>query len=103
MTTDIDGRLDRLLEQVRSGRPDTSLQEMNFETRVMARIHERQAEVMPWYAAAWRMLPPFAVLSAIIVLCGVVFKPASSQDLFAAITNDQNDYITRSVLVLSGE
>ncbi|MEI6306186.1 MAG: hypothetical protein WCP33_05135 [Deltaproteobacteria bacterium] len=100
MNTDIDDRMDMLLAQARNDRFDTSLQEINFETRVMARIRERQEE-MPWYAAAWRMIPHIAVLSAVIVLCSVAFKPSYSYDLFAAITNDQNDYLAKSIL--SGE
>lgn len=101
MNTDLDDRLDRLFAEVRAGRPDTSNRELNFETRVIARILERRVAGMPWYALVWRMIPAFAVIAAITAVYSMTFNPAPSRDLFAAITNGQDDYMAKSVL--SGE
>jgi hypothetical protein len=96
MNTDSDERLDRLFAAARAGRPDTSVQEANFETRLMARIRERREAMMPWYALVWRMIPAFAVIATIIAVCTVSFTPTGSQDLFAAITYGQDDSMARS-------
>ena len=98
MSTDNDEKLDKLFAEARAWRPDTSAQEMNFETRLMARIRERQEAGTPWYALVWRMIPAFAVVATIIAVCTASFKPADSQDLFAAITSGQDDYMARSFL-----
>jgi len=44
------------------------------------------------------MIPAFAVVATIIAVCTASFKPADSQDLFAAITSGQDDYMARSFL-----
>jgi type VI protein secretion system component VasF len=98
MRDTMDERLDRLFAEARSHRPDTADRELNFETRVMARIRERRAAAVPWYSLVWRMIPAFAVIAAIIAVCSASFNPARSQDLFAAITNVQDDYMATSLL-----
>lgn len=98
MNDNMDERLDRLFAEARTHRPDTSARELNFETRVMARIRERRAAFMPWYALAWRMIPTFAVIAAIIAVCSAGFYPARSSDMFAAITNGQDEYMAKNFL-----
>jgi hypothetical protein len=98
MNIDSEDRLDRLFEEARTGHPDTSAREMNFETRVMARIRERQEAGIPWYALVWRMIPAFAVIAAITVVCTMTINPAPSRDLFAAITTGQDDFMAKSFL-----
>ncbi len=98
MSADIDERLDSFFAEARAGRPDTSAREMNFETRVMASIRERRAAAVSWYALIWRMVPAFAVIAAIAVVCSMTFNPAPSSDLFAAITTGQDEYMTKSLL-----
>ena len=98
MNTDIDERLDKLFAEARTERPDTSRLELNFETRLMARIRERREAGIPWYALVWRMIPAFAVIATIIAVYTISFKPTNSQDLFAAITYSQDDYMAKSFL-----
>ena len=98
MDDNTDDRLDRLFAAVRSGRPDTAAVEAHFETRLMARIEERRVQGAAWYMLAWRMIPAFGVIAAISAICSVTFNPASSEDLFAAITTGQEEYLTNSYL-----
>jgi len=94
----MDERITQLLTAERDWRCDTSTLEAHFETRVMARIRERQAGAIPWYVLAWRMIPVFTVITVISMAFSIALKPAPSRDLFAAITNNQEEYMTRSIL-----
>lgn len=98
MSDNTDERLERLFAAARSARPDTSGLEEHFETRLMARIRERRAEPVPWYGLAWRMMPAFAVILAVIAVCTVSFNPARLQDPFAAITSGQEEQLAKSYL-----
>ncbi|HEX9080084.1 MAG TPA: hypothetical protein VF795_10875 [Desulfuromonadaceae bacterium] len=98
MSADIEEKLDRLFADARSRRPDTSARELNFETRLMARIRERREAVTPWYTLVWRMIPAFAVVATVIAVCTASFQPAGSYDLFAAITNGHEEYLAQSFL-----
>lgn len=93
-----DERLDRLFAAARDARMDTSALEEHFETRLMARLQERRRAGIPWYALLWRMVPVFAVLVVLIAVYSSSYKPASSGDLFAAISSGQEEYVAQNVL-----
>jgi len=98
METESDKRLDRLFAAARAGLTESSALEDHFETRLMARIRERRSVQQPWYALAWRMLPAYAGIVAIIVVCSITFYPARSADMFAALTGSQEDTVVISYL-----
>jgi hypothetical protein len=98
MESDTDKRLDRLFAAARAVTSDSSAFEEHFETRLMARIRERRSEQQPWYALAWRMLPAYAGVMAVIAVCSYSFYPVRSADLFAALTGSQEDTVTISYL-----
>jgi lipopolysaccharide export LptBFGC system permease protein LptF len=98
MNNNADERLDRLFAAARTVRVDTSALEEHFETRLMARLRERRAEGVPWYALMWRMVPAFAVLVVLIAVYSVSYGPPSSGDLFAAISSNQEEYVAGNVL-----
>lgn len=93
-----DDRLERLFAAARSEGLDTAPLEEHFETRLMARIAERNALNPPWYLLAWRMVPGFAVVTLITAACSIAFNPSRSSDLFAGITVGKEDRITISSL-----
>jgi hypothetical protein len=98
MKLNADERLDRLFALAHSEKPDTSIRQEHFETRVMARLCERRQTTSPWYSLAWRMIPIFAVIAAISVVCSMTFTPSHSGDLFAAISSGQEEYLANSYL-----
>jgi hypothetical protein len=98
MKDDSDERLDRLFALARSEQPDTTAQQEHFETRLMARLRERQQMSAPWYLMAWRMIPAFAVIAVICAVCSVAFNPSSYSDPFAAISSGQEDLLAQSYL-----
>lgn len=57
-----DSQLDALFAKARNQRPDTSVAEFAFETRLMARLREREEAGSAWAWASWRMVPFFVVL-----------------------------------------
>jgi len=68
MKDDADKKLDELFATFRSESPDTSRLEYGFETRLLARLRgERQPEMEPWFALAWRFCPIFAGI--VVALC----------------------------------
>jgi hypothetical protein len=94
-----DERLDRLFAAARAERVDTSALEEHFETRLLARIREQRSERIPWYALAWRMVPFFAVIAATISIATFTVTPAHSNDLFAALTGDQDEITSSNYLM----
>ena len=98
MGNSADDRLERIFAAARSGGPDTAPLEEHFETRLMARIAERNALNSPWYLLAWRMIPGFAVATLIAAACSMIFNPIRYSDLFAGITTGKEDRITISSL-----
>lgn len=101
MENESDKLLDRLFSAVRADKSEACPQEEHFETRLMARIRERRAAHQPWYLLAWRMLPAYAGLVAVIAVCSVTFDPDGSADLFTALTGGQDDVV--SISYLAGE
>lgn len=98
MNNNADERLDRLFAAARDVRVDTSALEEHFETRLMARLRERRAEGIPWYALMWRMVPAFAVLVVLIAVYSASYGPPTSGDLFASISSNQEEYVPGNVL-----
>jgi hypothetical protein len=93
-----DEGLDRLFAAGRNDVVDTSTLEEHFETRLMARIAERCEGRSSWIFSAWRMIPVFAVLTAVIAVCSITFTETHPDELFAAITTGQEELMTRSFL-----
>jgi len=93
-----DESLDRLFAAARNARIDTSALEEHFETRLMARLRERRSEGIPWYALIWRMVPMLAVLVVVIAVYSASYRPLLSDDLFAAISSGQEEYVAQNVL-----
>ena len=98
MSDNGDERLDRLFAAARNSRMDISALEEHFETRLMARLRERRRECIPWYTLMWRMVPVFTVLVVLIAVYSASYRPTSSDDLFAAISSGQEEYLVRNVL-----
>jgi hypothetical protein len=101
MEPESDKRLDRLFAAARADNSEATALEEHFETRLMARIRERRSVQQPWYALAWRMLPAYAGIMAIIAVCSFTFYPASSADIFSGLTGSQDD--TAAISSLAGE
>jgi hypothetical protein len=93
-----DEQLDRLFRATRDEPVDTSAQEEHFETRLLARISELRTPPLPWYAIAWRMVPTFALVAAAITICAYVYAPPAPNDMFAAITDEQEEVAGSSIL-----
>jgi hypothetical protein len=93
-----DEQLDRLFKAVRDEPVDTSALEEHFETRLLARISELRTPSLPWYAMAWRMVPAFALVAAAITICAYIYTPPAPHDLFAAISDDQEEVAGTSIL-----
>ena len=95
-----DNRLDELFELARREAPDTSRQEDHFETRLMAMLAERRSgETSPWQRLVWRMVPAFAAIAAVLLICSLAMNPARSGDPFAAITGGYDDQVARNYLL----
>lgn len=100
MRDDAEDTLERLFAAARE-RSDTEGAEEFFESRVMARIVERREARSPWYALAWRCIPALALVTIILAVCSITIRQPASPDLFAAISSDQEEYLTNSFM--SGE
>jgi hypothetical protein len=90
--------LDTLFAVVRKDSVDTSTMEEHFETRLMAKIAELRERPTAWFMSVWRMIPVFAVLTALIAVCSITFVETRPDDLFATITTGQEDLMARSFL-----
>lgn len=98
MNDRLDKRLDRLFEASRAEPVDTTAQEEHFETRLMARISELRTPSLPWYALAWRMVPAFALVAAAITIGALTYTPRGSNDMFAALSDEQEELYASSFL-----
>ncbi len=101
MKDKMDDRLDRLFAAARNAPVDETASDEYFETRVLARIKEQRESADPWYAAAWRLLPAFVAVAAMVTICTLTFYPAKSGDIFAAITSGQDE--NAGISFLTGE
>lgn len=101
MRDEMDTKLDQLFAAARDNAPDASPLEEHFETRLMARIRERRAGRTPWYLMAWRCVPVFALLAAVLTVAVLTGIQNGSTDLFAAISSGQDEVLARSFI--SGE
>lgn len=93
-----DEKLDALFALARDESPDIADLAEHFETRLMARLSERKLQSAPWYLLVWRLVPVFAVITAIVLICSFMLNPLQSSDLFAAITAGSEDRMARSYL-----
>ena len=101
MKDKMDQRLDELFAAARGERTDMYVGKEFFETRLMARIRERNELAEPWYGAAWRLLPAFAAVAVTVIACTFTFSPSKPSDIFAAITIGQDDVV--GISYLTGE
>jgi hypothetical protein len=101
MKDNMDEQLDRIFAAARAEQADTSASEEFFEARLMARIRVQNERAEPWYGAAWRLLPAFAAVAAMITVCTFTFTPSKSNDIFAAITIGQDE--NAGISYLTGE
>jgi len=99
MKNNVDERLDRLFSSAREEIFDTAALEEHFETRLMARIRERQTAPAPWYFFAWRAIPAFAVIAAAITISVYAFSSQPSNDMFAALANDTEEIQNLAYLI----
>jgi hypothetical protein len=90
--------LDRLFQTVRTMKPDTAAAEEYFEMRLMARLEEKRCSRVAWSTWSWRLIPLFVLIVIIVGLSGVIFDPASSNDLFAGFTNGYEEYQATNLL-----
>lgn len=101
MRDNTDEKLECLFAAVRGEKPDIERQAECFETRVLARIRERQEKNIPWYLLAWRCVPAFALIAAILTIFSISYVPSGSSELFASISTGQEEYLAKSFM--SGE
>jgi hypothetical protein len=101
MNSDRDERIEKLFAAARSEKYEVPFADEYFETRLMARIRERRDVPSPWYAAAWRMLPGFAVVTMMIVAGTLALSSYRPGDMFSAITTGQDEVV--AISYLSGE
>jgi hypothetical protein len=101
MKDNMDERLDRLFAAARTEQVEISALDEYFETRLMARIKERNEIAEPWYGAAWRLLPAFFVVAAMVTVCSFTYNPSKSSDIFASITSGQDEIA--GISYLTGE
>lgn len=98
MKDERDESLDKLLQMVRTMKPDTVAVEEYFETRLLARIEEKRSSQAAWSIWSWRLVPLFMLIVIIVGLGGVIFDPARSNDLFSGFTNGYEEYQATSLL-----
>jgi hypothetical protein len=98
MENEYDEQLDRLFLAARSRKPDTAAVEEYFETRLMAKIEERQSRQPLWNAWSWRLVPWFATVVIIIGIVSAIYNPLRSSDLFAFLDNGDEEFMTASLL-----
>ena len=93
-------RLDALFAAARREPPtDTANLEACFETRVMARLAERKPQETPWQLLVWRMVPAFAAIAAIVLVCSIALNPARRSDPFAPITSGHEEQLALADLL----
>lgn len=93
-----DEKLDALFALARDESPAITDMAEHFETRLMARLTERKLQSEPWYLLVWRLVPVFAVITAIVLICSFTLNPLRSSDLFASITAGGEERMARSYL-----
>lgn len=98
MKDKMDERLDQLFAAARNEGVAIPVADDFFESRLLARIKDQQESAGPWYAAAWRLLPAFAAVAAMVTICTLSFNPSRSSDMFAAITGGQDEVVGMSIL-----
>jgi len=98
MRDERDHGLDALFALARRETPDTEAIEAHFETRIIARLNERTTRAATWQQLIWRMVPAFAAIAVVILICSFTINPDRSSDPFAAITNGYEDQMAKNYL-----
>lgn len=97
MKDERDELLDQLFQAARAMKPNTDLCENHFETRLRARIAERQNEEAEWSAWTWRLVPIFFVMVIAIGIGTVYFDAGRSPDL-SLLMNGFDEYASASLV-----
>lgn len=98
MLDDRDKKLDALFAAARREPVDTSGRQEHFETRLMAKLAERKTAGAPWHLMVWRMIPTFALITAMMLFFSFTVKSVVSSDPFAAIMSGHEDLVAGNYL-----
>jgi anti-sigma-K factor RskA len=98
MRDERDQELDALFALARRETPYTEAMEAHFEARFIARLNERKNQMAPWQQLIWRMIPAFAAIAVVMLICSITINPDRSSDPFAAITNGYEDQMAKNYL-----
>jgi len=101
MGTDLNGRLERIFKAARGETPDTTRVETGFETRLMARIRAEREKTLPWYAAAWKLVPIFSAATVALGVWFYVSTPDYTADMGLYMAAGYGE--TTALNLLSGE
>lgn len=100
MVDKADESLERLISAARAFQPDAVQETDYFETRLMARIRERQTIQKTWAFWVWRLAPGFAVLAIVLGIASLVMDPSgpSSDAVTAVLSGNENQLIARYLI-----
>lgn len=99
MSEGTDKKLDDLFATARRFRPDTSIPENRFETRLMARIQENRLSRSTWFFWELRLVPVIAVLVLILGSIAMLMDAHQSQDILLSIArSEENRFIVRYLI-----
>lgn len=98
MKDERDVQLDELFQRVRALKPDAFPVDDYFETRLMARLEERQGSRALWSFWTWRLVPLFTAMAITVGIGSMVIRPERSADLFSSFTNGYEEYQATSML-----
>ncbi len=90
--------MDALFALARDESPDITNLAEHFEIRLMARLSGRKLQSAPWSLLVWRLIPVFAIITVIVLICSFTLNPLQSSDLFTAITAGSEERMARSYL-----
>jgi len=93
-----DEMLDSMFAAARADVVDTSALGNHFENRLLARITERRDQGRNWFMSVWRMLPAFAVLTALIAVCSIAYTETYQDSMFTALTTGQDEVVASNIL-----
>jgi type IV secretory pathway component VirB8 len=93
-----DDKLDALFATARQETPDTTSAAEYFETRLVARLREQRNQPAPWQRLVWQLLPFFAAIAIIVIVCSITLNPLKTSDPFAALTQGTEEIMARNYL-----
>jgi hypothetical protein len=83
-----DPKLDALFAQARTHRPDTSAAAFAFETRLLARLREREETGSIWAMVSWRLIPFFATcIVALTIWQAEIASDSTDAAMVAGLNN----------------